>query len=225
MSPLRRLALLAALPPLAAGLYAAAALIAAVIPAGGAAPGVTGDATIWLCGNAVHTDIVLPAAGGPVDWSATLPASLMRAPFDPAQALAFGWGDRAFYLATPTWRDFRPATAVDALIGGDGTVLHVEMRVLPAGDPTCRRLALAPQRLALLDAYLVRAMARDAEGRPIPLVGSGYGPTDGFLVATGRYSVLLTCNEWVRRGLAAAGLRTALWSPFPFGLHRYPASP
>jgi hypothetical protein len=28
------------------------------------------------------------------------------------------------------------------------------------------------------------------------------------------YTFWFTCNEWVRRGLAEAGVRTAAWAPF-----------
>ena len=46
--------------------------------------------TIFIQTNGVHTGIVLP--DGPHRWR------------------AFGWGDRAFYLNTPTWADMRPGT-------------------------------------------------------------------------------------------------------------------
>jgi hypothetical protein len=43
---------------------------------------------------------------------------------------------------------------------------------------------------------------------------AGYGVTDAFYVGTGRYLPWITCNEWVRRLIARAGVRTAVWAPF-----------
>jgi len=45
----------------------------------------------------------------------------------------------------------------------------------------------------------------------------GYGG-DVFLEGEGRYSPILTYNEWASRIFAAAGVMTALWSPFPNGV-------
>ncbi|MGL1255138.1 DUF2459 domain-containing protein, partial [Vibrio parahaemolyticus] len=84
--------------------------------------------------------------------------------------------------------------------------------------PSCRELHLDEKSLGSLERALLGAMARDPNGRPILIPGAGYGPADGFLAGTGHYSIFLTCNDWLRRVLAAAGIRTALWSPFPFGL-------
>ena len=44
----------------------------------------------------------------------------------------------------------------------------------------------------------------------------GYGVTDLFFPAQGRFSLLKTCNVWVGQGLKASGLPTGLWTPFSF---------
>ena len=43
---------------------------------------------------------------------------------------------------------------------------------------------------------------------------AGYGDNDAFYEAIPRYTFWYTCNEWTRRALAAAGVRTAIWAPF-----------
>ena len=47
------------------------------------------------------------------------------------------------------------------------------------------------------------------------IAGYSYLGTDAFFEARGRYTLFVTCNEWVRRGLGDAGIRTSVWSPFP----------
>lgn len=198
--------------------YAAAAVIGAAIPVNRGFVPVPGGTPVWLCSNGVHTDLVIAAAAGPVDWPALLPPGLFRAVPAGANALGFGWGDRDFYLTTPSWRDLRLATALHAVTGTGTTVVHIEWRRDGRGDPACRELRVDAGQMARLDAELLAAMAHDDDGRPRAIAGAGYGGNDGFVVGTGHYSIFLTCNEWLRRILAGAGIRTALWSPFPFGV-------
>ena len=46
----------------------------------------------------------------------------------------------------------------------------------------------------------------------------GYFDTDAFYEGTGRYTLWLTCNEWIGRALAGAGVRTAVRAPFDAAL-------
>ncbi len=210
------LALAVVLLPLAC--YGAAALVGAAIPVNRGFVMPTQGTPVWLCSNGIHTDLVLPAGAGPIDWSAVLPPGLFRGMPLPRSAFSFGWGDRDFYRSTPTWRDLRLATALKAIGGGDATAVHVELRPDGGHDPACRELRLAATTLARVDGEILAAMARDPAGRPMLIPGAGFGPADGFVAGTGHYSIFLTCNDWLRRTLARAGIRTALWSPFPFGL-------
>ena len=198
--------------------YAAAAVVGALIPVNRGFVMAPEGTPVWLCSNGIHTDIVLPAGAGPIDWPGLLPPGLFRAVPGPGAALSFGWGDRDFYQTTPQWRDLRLGTALRAISGGDATAVHVELRPVGSHDPGCRALRLDAATLGRLDGEIRDAMALDAGGRPILIPGAGYGATDGFVAGTGHYSIFLTCNDWLRRTLARSGIRTALWSPFPFGL-------
>jgi uncharacterized protein (TIGR02117 family) len=129
--------------------------------------------------------------------------------------LAFGWGDRGFYLTTPSWADLRLSTALGALTGLDSTVIHVEAMPPPAIDAKTRRLRLSPTAYRALAHYVAASFA-GAAAAPIP--GAHYNTHDEFFEARGHYSVFATCNEWARRGLAVAWVRTALWSPFDIAL-------
>ena len=86
-------------------------------------PVAAGGIAIYLRTNRVHSDIVLPTRAGDHDWSAAFPPSQMRALWAPAPWIAFGWGDRAFMLETPTWRDIRLGTSLRA-ISGLGSLLR-----------------------------------------------------------------------------------------------------
>ncbi len=91
--------------------------------------------------------------------------------------------------------------------------MHVEYIAQPA-EYAGRELRLTPAQYARLVEYVHDGFTRNADGRPRRLAAPGYFDTDAFYAAEPHYSFWLTSNEWVRRGLAAAGVRTPVWAPF-----------
>jgi uncharacterized protein (TIGR02117 family) len=81
-----------------------------------------------------------------------------------------------------------------------------------------QRIDLNAEQYTRLVAGLRAGFARGADGRPGRIDDPGYFDTDAFYEGTGRYTAWLTCNEWIRRVLAGAGVRTAVWSPFEAAL-------
>jgi uncharacterized protein (TIGR02117 family) len=176
-----------------------------------------GGVPVWLRTNGVHADLVLPARG-PYDFTREFPRvaliDLQREPsLLPFNWIAFGWGDRAFYLNTPTWADLDVAISWRALTAQGPSAMHVEYVRRPE-DYDARLLWLNEDEYARLVAYVRSGFSRDARGGPIRIDHPGYFATDAFYEGVGRYSAVLTSNEWVRRGLAQAGVRTARWAPF-----------
>lgn len=179
---------------------------------------------IYISSNGVHADLLLPRQSAVRDWGRLLPASDFRQPGPEARYLAIGWGDRDFYLNTPTWAALRAGTALRALSGRDGSLLHVEPVPVPRPSPRLRRIRVSPGQLCRLDDYVLRSFDLDASGHPQRLPGAHYGGHDAFYQARGGYSLFKTCNEWARAGLAQAGVRSPVWSPLTFGLfHQLPA--
>ncbi len=41
----------------------------------------------------------------------------------------------------------------------------------------------------------------------------GFGLTDAFFQAKGRFNIFYTCNEWLGRQLRAAGVPMGIWTP------------
>ena len=123
--------------------------------------------------------------------------------------LAIGWGDRRFFLDTPTWWDVRPATLIAAAIGSDATLLHVEHIPAPATtDRTTRRIVLTPDQYRRLAAFIRASLAPG--GRAI----HGYFDYDAFYPARGHYDAVHSCNDWTGDALRHAGVRVGAWTPF-----------
>lgn len=184
-------------------------------------PQEAGGVTVYLRTNGVHADLVLPATG-PHDWRAEFPpeAIAAAAPLGAAKGLrwvAFGWGDREFYVRTRTWHDLRPGTAAAALLGLGTAAMHVEYLAEPLRY-RARRIDLSVSQYGALVAAVQAGFLRRADGRPQRIDAPGYFDTDAFYEGTGRYTLWLTSNEWIRRVLAGAGVRTAAWAPFDVAL-------
>ena len=171
--------------------------------------------TIYVRSNGVHTWLVMPKLTPEMDWRPyAQPAHLRNPRWGNADHVAIGYGNRDFYLNTPTWDDLSFKTAGLALAGNGTTLLHVEHIDRPRPDEYQRPLRLTPNQYRRLVGFIQRRFRLDSGGRPIPVLGRGYNEWDMFYEANGGYSFVLTCNEWTGRALRQAGVRVGLWTPF-----------
>ena len=161
---------------------------------------------IAVGGTGVHADLVLPVRAAGVDLSGMLrDAGLPDAPW-----IAVGWGERDFYLHTPTWADASLGRTLRAGLGSEETLVQVSR----LGGPDGVLLRLSPEQYRRLAAEVVASVKRPVERLP------GYTADDVFLGSQGRYSGLLTCNQWVADRLAAAGVRVGSFVPLAWGLRQ-----
>ena len=173
---------------------------------------------IGLSNNGIHVNLHLPVRAAGIDWTEDFPLdSFPAVPVAPA-TIAFGWGSREFYLNVPTWDDLTVGVGLTALSGAGGTALHVSYwrPWLPGEDYV--EVRVTPEAYLTLVAHVRAAVRPGTDGRPQRIAGYSYLGNDGFYESYGAYSLFVTCNEWVRSGLASAGLRTGTWSPFPDAL-------
>lgn len=184
-----------------------AILLGALIPrnASWQEAGVNG-VVIGLDASLAHTRIIVPVTTAGHDWRGVLPTGVV--PANPGVThLAFSWGERAFFLATPSWADFDLWLGLRALFASEASLVHIE----PLAGTAGRRIRLTSAEHRRLVRFLRSEIGSDP---PLP----GYGTDDAFLPGTGRYSWWRTCNQWTADGLAAAGVRVGYWTPFAQGL-------
>lgn len=177
-----------------------------------------GGVRVYVINNGVHSDIVLPARSDAMDWTRELPIEDFRALSAPLPWVAFGWGDRGFYLDIPTWSDLTFKVAIVALSGIDSTLMHVHYLSDPRQSVGWVALDISQTQHQALIRHVHSAFRRSADGRLQAVIGRSYGDADAFYQALGRFSLFVSCNEWVRRGLSRAGIRTAAWSPLMWSL-------
>ena len=173
---------------------------------------------LFVRSNGVHVDLVVPVKTDQIDWSQQLPYAHVPSNNPALRYVAFGWGDKGFYLDTPTWADLKVSTALRAGFWLSTSAMHVTYLPQPQPGPTCVPLRLTRAQYARLMAYINTSFERDAAARPQWIAGHSYGPDDAFYEAHRTYSLLYTCNTWANNGLKAAGQPAALWTPFQAGI-------
>ena len=164
--------------------------------------------------NGVHTWILMPKTNAVMDWRPYAPPAHLRDPrYGEGDYIAVGYGNREFYLNTPTWADLSLRNAFYAAFGGGPPLLHVEHEFRPQPTEDTRPLRVTPDQYRRLVAFIRPRFRLDARGRTLPVLGRGYNDWDMFYEAQGGYSFVFTCNEWTGRALRSAGVRTGLWTP------------
>lgn len=191
--------------------------------------------TIYVETNGFHTGFILPARAEGIDWHALFPPTdLSDTRYHATGAtdhVAISWGERDFYLNTPDWRQMSPATMARAAIGSDATLIHIYHMNRPQVGRYARKLVISHAAYRQLAARLMADVAIPERGtlEPIP----GYGGDDVFYAATGRYSMIHSCNAWTGDHLRAIGVRIGAWTPaehhvmrwFPLTAPRETAAP
>jgi len=210
-----------AVPVAAMLLYLTAALIGGLIGTGGKTNTGQPEIAVFLRTNGVHADLLLPVTALDIDWRQRLTIVDPDVVDGGFPYLAFGWGDRGFYVATPTWSDLKASTALRAIAGLDGTVLHVQAANVPVAGSQSAELRLSTWQYRQLVDFIDQSFNRDASGSPILIANAHFGRHDSFYEGRGHYSAFMTCNEWSRQALARADLRTPLWAPFDIALFHH----
>lgn len=194
-------------------LYLLAALLLGTIPANPGWEEAKEGVTIYVRTNGVHTWIMVPLVTQEMDWRPLTPASDLRDPAQGGDHVAIGYGNRTFYLETPTWGDLTMKNAFLAAFGSGRSLMHADHDTAPRPNEYQRPIVLRHEEYRRLVDFMQSSFQRDANGRTIPLLGRGYGANDMFYEANGPYNAFITCNEWTGRALRRAGVRTGLWTP------------
>ena len=152
--------------------------------------------SIYVASNGWHTSIVLARSD--------LPAGAIPEAddFPGAAYLEFSWGDARYFPAPE--KDL--GMIMSALLTPTPAVLHLAGLPAHPGQvfPTAEvvELNLTSEGFGALVAYLNETFARSS-AQPS---AQGLYRFSRFYPATGNFHLFNTCNTWIARGLAAAGL-------------------
>lgn len=201
-------------------LYMSAAFLLARIPIAKQDPDAPAEVMVFLRSNGVHTDLVLPVHNDQMDWSRILPYANTQSNDPSFDYVGIGWGDKGFYLDTPTWADLKASTAIRAGFWLSTSAMHATFyrRAELKEGHACIALALSRAEYARLLRYITDSFDHDAAGNVQLIAGHSYGRDDAFYEAKRTYSLFYTCNSWTNNALKVAGQKASLWSPFETGI-------
>ena len=175
-----------------------------------------GEMYIFVQSNGVHTDVCLPTVTDQIDWGDFIP----RKDFVGAENhefISIGWGDKGFFLDTPTWAELKVSTALNAAFLPSSTAMHVKYHAEPAVNETRRKVFVNKKEYKRMIAFIKQSFTQ--VNKKIELIkGKGYTESDNFYEANNSYHLFRTCNIWTNEALKAAQIKTGVYALFPDGI-------
>jgi len=173
---------------------------------------------IFILSNGVHTDIVVPVKNEFKDWSKEIRFQQTKSKDSLVNYLAFGWGDKGFYLNTPEWSDLKASTAFNAAFGLSSSAMHTTFYKSMKEDASCKKIKISADDYKKLITYISDSFKFDSSRRVQWISDYSYGNSDAFYEANGSYNLFYTCNTWANNGLKIANQKASLWTVTDTGI-------
>ena len=173
---------------------------------------------VYLTSNGVHVDFVLPVKDPWFDWTEYISLKKDKLQYSENSYLGFGWGEKNFYLETQEFSDLTFTNAFKALFLDSPSVIHLTVfKKEPIVREHTKRIFLDREQYSKLTNFILNSFAKPEMIEAVPCCPYYVG-YDQFYPAKKSYSLFYTCNTWVVEGMQEIGAKTALWSPWPFGI-------
>lgn len=173
---------------------------------------------VYIRTNGVHTDIVVPVKNEMKDWSQEIKFENTQANDSTAAYLAFGWGDKGFYLDTPEWSDLKVSTACNAAFALGTSAMHTTFYKNIKENKDCVKVMISKENYQKLIDYIEGSFQFDEAKNPLLINATTYGKTDSFYEANGKYNLFHTCNSWANGALKASNQKAAFWTVTDTGI-------
>lgn len=182
-------------------------------------PNANDEVAIYIFTTGVHTDIVVPTFTQQMDWSREIKFTNTTLADSTFNYLAMGWGDKRFFLETPSWSELKVSTAFKGGTGLNTTAIHATYYRRMEESESCRKIIISEEQYTRLIDFIFRSFQKDENGHFINIkTKANYGNTDAFYEANGRTSLFNTCNSWVNTALKTSGQKACLWTAFKDGI-------
>lgn len=202
--------------------YLLLAVTGSYIPVNTSFKPVENGIAIYVLSNGVHTDIVVPAYTEEFDWTKKISPEDFNMTANALSYIGFGWGDKGFYLETPTWAELKFSTAFKATFGLSSSAMHVTCySSVPKESARVKKVNVSVDQYRKITEHIEDTFQKAPSGEYLIINGAHYGKHDRFYEAHGRYHLFNTCNGWTNSGLKKSGINTALWAPFAWSVMRH----
>ncbi|MGL5065481.1 MAG: TIGR02117 family protein [Microcoleus sp.] len=167
---------------------------------------------IYVRNQGIHTEIIVPVKNEYFNWNQFLPLTeIGRDANSDYKYLGFGWGDRAFMLATPTSATIDPIITFKALFLPTPSTMQVQGYGALPFDRATKCVKISSANYLRIVNFIKNSFQLDAAGNTIK-ISYGYHNHDSFYEAKGSYSILRSCNDWTAEALREADVNTPVWS-------------
>jgi uncharacterized protein (TIGR02117 family) len=180
------------------------------------------DVSIYIQTNGDHTDIIVPVKNKIKDWTNEISYQNTTSRDTTCSYVAIGWGDKGFYLNTPTWSQLKFSTAFKAAFWLSTSAIHTTFCKDVHENDDCKKLTLSNEQYASLVNYIENGFKRSVSNYTISIkTTANYDNEDAFYEAKGRYNLFYTCNTWANNALKSCGQKAAFWTVFDVGIFRH----
>ena len=131
--------------------------------------------------------------------------------------IGIGWGDKGFFLDTPTWAELKFSTAFKAAFLPTPTAMHVEYMPEPMESETVKKVYISKAKYLKLVKYVSASFVTNNHQVDV-IEGKGYSPADNFYEAHKSYHMFRTCNRWTNEALKTINIKTGIFALFPGGI-------
>lgn len=174
---------------------------------------------LYILSNGVHTDLVMPVHSEWHNWETEFPYSNTLSRDTSFNYIGVGWGDKGFYLNTPTWGDLTAKVAFNAMFGLSTTAIHATFHDTLETGENCKAIYLTEPQYHKLIEYIQQSLQYSTTQKTVFIkTDAVYGKNDAFYEAKGSYHLFHTCNTWTNSALKVAGQKACLWTPFQSGI-------
>ena len=202
--------------------YLTIALIGASFPINTDYNPENGEIEIFVTSNGIHTDVCLPVETTLIKWTEFIDTKTFRGIKQSPKFISIGWGDKGFFLDTPSWSDLKASTAINAAFLPSSTAMHVTYFLRkPIENQSIKRCVITKEKYTELIGFIKQSFVINPDMMPQLIPNVGYKSTDNFYEAKGSYYLFRTCNTWTNDALAIAGVRTSALALFENGILRH----
>lgn len=177
------------------------------------------DVAIYVITNGDHTDVVVPVKNQVTDWSKKIKYQNTINGDTSFNYLALGWGDKGFFLSTPTWAQLKFSTAFKAAFALSTSAIHATYYKTMTESTDCKKINISNAQYVRLIAYIDGSFKRDSLQNVINIkTNANYNNNDAFYEAKRKYNLFYTCNTWANNALKSCGQKACVWTPFDKGI-------
>lgn len=177
------------------------------------------DIAVFVLSNGIHSDIVMPLKSQLKDWSKEIKIKETILKDSAFCYLAVGWGNKDFYLNTPTWADLKFTTAFKAAFGVGNAAIHTAIYKNMSESENCIKIELTTEQYEKLVKYVDAGFKKNSAGHYMHInTPANYGSDENFYEAENKYSIFYTSNTWNNNALKACGQKACVWTPFDKGI-------